>query len=161
MAEPSWLIRARAEIGQHEVAGKTSNPRIVEYLASCGLARLPDETPWCGAFVNWCVRGSSGIDGPRNAAGAWLGAWAPAWANWGERLETGIPGAVCVVQRRQAGADAATGSSSGMHVAFWLAQDQHFVQLLGGNQSDSVRISAFPLNSYDIRAIRWPKNVAR
>ena len=41
------------EFGQHEVPGNTDNPRVQQYLSTCGLATAHDEAPWCSAFVNW------------------------------------------------------------------------------------------------------------
>ena len=58
--EATWMAVARAEIGVREKPGKLrNNPRVLEYLAVCTLLsralRGFDETPWCSAFVNWCM----------------------------------------------------------------------------------------------------------
>ena len=52
------LAKARGELGVQEDTGPGSNPRVIEYLHSTTLeggAASTDETPWCSAFVNWCV----------------------------------------------------------------------------------------------------------
>jgi len=66
VAEPKWLVIARNEIGVREVPGTRDNARVLEYLATVLKTRLPrwfrDETPWCAAFVNWCLE-QGGIKG--------------------------------------------------------------------------------------------------
>lgn len=142
-----WLEIARAEIGQHEIAGARDNPRILEYFRATDYPAAHDEVPWCSAFVNWCLL-QAGVVGTRSAA-------ARSWATWGAEAAA-EPGAIIVLRHRQAGADAATGSASGYHVAFWIGQDETHVRLLGGNQSDQVKESAFPLAAYEVVACRGP-----
>ena len=142
-----WLLIARRELGQHEIAGPRDNPRILEYFTATTCPAPHDEVPWCSAFANWCMA-QAGISGTRSAA-------AKSWATWGVPAEL-EPGAVVVIQPRQAGTDAATGSSSGYHVAFFLAQDETHIHLLGGNQVDQVKESAFPLAGYEVVGCRKP-----
>src|SRR5262245_20844734 len=69
-----WMPLALQEIGVKEYTGAADNPRIVEYLTSTTLGsveRSNDETPWCSAFVNWCVA-KSGYEGTDSA-------WAKSW----------------------------------------------------------------------------------
>lgn len=146
VSEPKWLTIARAEIGQREVAGGADNQRILEYFRATTFPATHDEVPWCSAFANWCLS-QSGITGTRSAA-------AKSWTAWGA-ASVPEPGAIIVLQH-QAGPDAATGSASGYHVGFYLSQDSTHIHLLGGNQGDSVKESAFPLATYHVAACRWP-----
>jgi uncharacterized protein (TIGR02594 family) len=143
-----WLDVAKKEVGQCEVAGCIDNPRIVEYHATTTLHASHDEVPWCSAFVNWCLK-QVGIKGTNSAA-------AKSWLNWGQSLAIPEVGCICVIRQKQKGTDAATGSATGYHVAFWEGEENGKVALLGGNQSDQVKVSHFNLASYEIIGYRMP-----
>jgi hypothetical protein len=49
-----------------------------------------------------------------------------------------------------------TRSTTG-HVAFFCAWQGNRLQLLGGNQSDMVKISSFPISS--VLGFRWPTDI--
>ena len=137
-----WMAFAIQEKGQREIAGKfRNNPRILQYHATTTLAASTDETPWCSAFVNWCLL-RAGIIGTNSAA-------AKSWVNWG-KVSAAIPGAITVLQ------DNSLQRGSGYHVGF-LVQDtgSHYL-LLGGNQHDEVRTSKYPKRSWRLVAHRWP-----
>ncbi len=142
-----WLEIAEAEKGQHEVRGG-ENPRIIAYHATTKLQAKEDEVPWCSAFVNWCLK-QAGIKGTDSAA-------AKSWLSWGRPVDPPEEGCICVIRQKQQGQDKATGSASGYHVAFWLKEEAGRVFLLGGNQSDQVKISSFGLGSYEICGYRMP-----
>lgn len=131
-----WLAVATQEIGIRERPGPMPHPRIWEYLASVDnlseLDRSSDETPWCSCFMNWCVE-QCGIDGT-NAA------WAKSWHNWRKRLN-GSPrtGAIAVFER-------VTAKNHAGHVGICIAQEDDQLLLLGGNQSNAVRYSWYPVN---------------
>lgn len=124
-----WFDIAYGEIGVHEVVGAGDNPRIVEYLRSTNLdapGSAQDETPWCSAFVNWCVEraGYAGTDS----------AWARSWLSWGMPSEAPVPGCIAVLQR----------NVTAGHVGFFLRAEASQLVLLGGNQSDGVSLSSYP-----------------
>jgi uncharacterized protein (TIGR02594 family) len=135
-AEPAWLAIARREMGQHEVAGAASNPRILEYHATTTLHATSDEVPWCAAFVNWCLR-QAGINGTGSAA-------AVSYLKWGIETDR-LPGAVIVLR-----------TPAGHHVGFYAGEDPTHIRLIGGNQSDQVKLSTYPLSTYRVMACRWP-----
>lgn len=142
-----WMKVAENEIGQQEIRGG-ENKRIIEYHATTTLKAKEDEIPWCSSFVNWCLR-QVGFAGTGSAA-------AKSWLTWGDKIDTPEPGCICVIRRKQQGHDLATGSSSGYHVAFWEKEENGRVFLLGGNQSDQVKISSFSLSGYEICGYRMP-----
>lgn len=127
-----WMEIAYHELGVAEVPGPGDNPRVVEYLQSTTLGAPDnenDETPWCSAFVNWCIT-QAGLQGTDSA-------WARSWLEWGREPESPDEwkGCICVLSR---------GTNSG-HVGFLVDWDDEQVKLLGGNQSDAVSEAWFPV----------------
>ena len=84
-------------------------------------------------------------------------ALARSWLDCGVPLNPPREGAITVIKRKGATSDAATGSATGFHVAFYVSSTPTHVRLLGGNQGDQVRYSNFSLNSYEVRGYRWPQ----
>lgn len=117
---------AKGEIGQTEVPGQKHNPRVVEYHQATSLQATSDEVPWCSSFVNWCFK-TAGQKGTGSAA-------ARSWLNWGDQLKQPIEGCVVVLRR---------GAPPSGHVGFFVRQQGAVVYVLGGNQSDQVKISAY------------------
>ena len=135
---PKWLDIAYGEIGVKEIQGEEDNPRILEYHSTCLLHATSDEISWCSAFVNWCIL-KAGMEPTRSAA-------ARSWLTWGRPLAIPEPGAIAVFQR---------GSSSWQgHVGFFLAYEGRGIKILGGNQSDQVKISVYP--TAQLLGYRWP-----
>lgn len=146
-----WMDVARAEMGQSERSGgRVANPRIVTYHASTRRRASSDEVPWCSSFVNW-VFAQVGIRGTGGAA-------AQSWQEWGERCEP-CYGAVMLLYN--AGAAGSRLSATGHHVAFWVKDDAQALVLLGGNQGDQVRVSAFARSDWAVLGCRWPVGVPR
>lgn len=149
--KPQWMEIAEKEIGVCEVKGG-ENPRIIEYHKCTSLKASEDEVPWCASFINWCFNQAKII--ATNSAAA------ISFATWGIKLEEPKEGCVCVIRQKRKGKDAATGSSSGNHVALFEKIEDGRIFLLGGNQSDSVKVSSFSLASYEVVAYRWPEGVS-
>ena len=146
-----WMPIAKAEMGIHEnsAPGK-HNKRIIEYHAVTTLKATTDETPWCSSFVNWVVK-QAGYKGTDSAL-------AKSWLDWGKKINKPKEGAIVIIRRKSKRLDAATGSSTGYHVAFFVRKTTTHITLLGGNQRDSVRESNYHLRSYDIKGYRWPND---
>ncbi len=139
-----WLSIAQEELGIHEDSlPDQHNRRIIEYHHTTSLKATTDETPWCSAFVNWVVL-KAGYGGTRSAA-------AKSWLDWGHHLTEPRTGAIAVIKRISASADA------GFHVGFAVSSSTTVLRLLGGNQSDQVKYSSFPLKSYEVKGCRWPR----
>jgi len=133
-----WLEVALIEEGTTEFPGAADNPRIVEYLESTNIGapyNENDETPWCSAFVNWCME-QVGIFGTGSAA-------ASSWREWGKELEYGEEGCIVVMSR-----------PGGNHVGFYLEEVDEGVLVLGGNQGDQVSRAWFDWDR--ITNFRWP-----
>ncbi len=129
-SKPLHLLAAEKEIGVHEVKGSQHNQRIVAYHQATTLAASDDETPWCAAFVNWCLE-VTGQRGTRSAT-------ARSFLKWGDEIELtdAKPGDVAVFSR---------GNSPWQgHVAFFLQQSNGRLEVLGGNQGDAVTVATYP-----------------
>lgn len=127
-----WMLYANEEYNQAERAGVTDNLRIVQYLGTVGLGDHHDETPWCAAFVNWCLR-QAGIRGSCRAnARSFLGGWNAM------SLQQPSYGCVVVLSRPPHPAHG--------HVAFFTGRIGGKVVLLGGNQSNRVKLSDYPVS---------------
>ena len=139
--KPAWLEIAEKEIGVHEITGG-ENPRIVAYAATTTLAAKEDEVPWCSSFVNWCLSRAA-IKGTKSAA-------AKSWLSWGMGINVPSLGCVCVVR------DIRQPEGHGYHVAFWQGESEGRLILLGGNQSDSVKVSSFGMTTFQVQGYRIP-----
>jgi uncharacterized protein (TIGR02594 family) len=139
--EPPWFAVARAEIGVSEYEGPDDNPRIVEYHQSTSLRAADDEVAWCSAFMNWCMK-QAGLTGTGSAA-------ARSWLNWGRPLDAPARGCIVVFRR---GSNPVQG-----HVAIFVRQSGAFLDVLGGNQSNQVKIAPYP--AVNVLSYRWPANV--
>ncbi|AHG92120.1 hypothetical protein J421_4653 (plasmid) [Gemmatirosa kalamazoonensis] len=151
--DPAWLHIAARELGQHEIAGTgpgQDNPRILEYGKTVELTITHDEVPWCSSFVNWVMR-EAGYQRTKSAA-------AVSWLRYGRvALTEEQRGAIVVLCRKNAAPDPATGSPTGNHVAFLLKATPEYVECLGGNQSDQVKVSRFSRAAYRVRCVRMPR----
>jgi hypothetical protein len=80
-ADYPWLGVAAGEGGVGSLPGRENNLRVLEYLRSTdnlgALATSRDETSWCSAFVNWCLK-RAGHEGTGSAL-------ALSWLRWGGR----------------------------------------------------------------------------
>lgn len=139
--ERRWFALAENEEDVTEFKNG-SNPRIVEYLATCnGLSsrqKADDDTAWCSAFVNWCIT-LSGVEGTNSPA-------ARSWAKWGIQDTHPSQGSIVVWKRFQG----AQGDMQlvGGHVAFLLADEGEKLYVLGGNQSNKVCRRRYPRNGF-------------
>lgn len=141
-APPPWYEIALEELAACVAEqGSGANPRILEYLATCsdleeGEAER-DSTPWCSAFVNWCLA-QAGIKGTNSG-------WARSWREWGEPIDPPRLGAIVVWARGRTSPDAPVVTG---HVAFFVEDLGDSLLVLGGNQSDRVCIKAYPKRGY-------------
>lgn len=139
-AKPKWLQIAETFIGEREISGPKHNPKIVKLWADINMRGIKtDEVPWCAAFVGAMLE-RAGI--PSTDSGAAL-----SYAKWGQPLDRPVLGCIAVFVRKGGG-----------HVGFVVGEtaDKKSIFVLGGNQSDSVKISKFPLTN--LKGYRWPKD---
>lgn len=138
--ELPWILEARKYIGLKEIKGNQHNPTIIGWLKKLKSRWLDDETPWCGTFVSTCLQ-TCGLPVPKN------------WARALDFLSIGVP-----IARPAYGCIVVFEREGGGHVGFVVGVDkQGRLMVLGGNQGDMVRISAFELSR--VKGYRWP-NIA-
>jgi uncharacterized protein (TIGR02594 family) len=140
---PKWLLSALGELGQGEIAGTQSNPRILAYLKSVNLSPSliqTDETPWSAAFINWAFS-QAGIGTPKSAVNS-----AFLTQQWGVRLSQPIEGCLVVTKR----------TNNRYDLGFYLKDLGNSVLVISGNSYNKVRISAVPKN--DVAAFIYPPN---
>lgn len=132
---------AQRFVGVKEVDGTTSNPQILAMLRLDDAWPDDDSVPWCSAFANyiaWLLRL------PRSKS-----LRARSWLLVGEviDLNNAEPGFDVVIFKRgsgtQPGADVINAPG---HVGFYAGTEGTKILVLGGNQSNSVSISAYPKN---------------
>ncbi len=123
---------ALGEYGTLEDLSSASSPRVLEYFKKVGQGWVHDDsTAWCAAFVGFCLE-TAGIPSTKALN-------ARSYLKWGKTTTTPKMGDVVVFWR------IAPTSAYG-HVAFFIRQVGGYVWVLGGNQSDQVKIERYPIS---------------
>ena len=119
---------ALSQWGEAERIGTAFNPRIAEYLATCGLGPS-DEQPWCGAFMTF-LASRCGITPPL------LPAVARSWLTVGHPVTDPKIGDIVVLGR---------GERWEGHVGLLVRfiNERTEILILGGNQADRVGVAPF------------------
>ncbi len=139
---PLWLAEARRNIGLREIPGPRHEGRILAFFKAAMAGWFKDdETPWCGAFVAYCMVKAGLPIPPKGEA-----VRARAWARWG------------VACPPRVGAVAIFGREGGGHVGLAVGESATHLYILGGNQSNEVNI--MPIAKARLIALRWPAGVA-
>jgi uncharacterized protein (TIGR02594 family) len=123
---------ALSQYGTKGISGKTHNPEVVRYFKDSGHAWVvDDETAWCAAFLNWCLKkGEYPDNGALNAR---------SFLTYGKPTTKPEVGDIVVLWRISR--DGPYG-----HVGFFVRATKDVVYILGGNQSNEVNIKAFPID---------------
>ncbi len=128
-------------IGIKEIKGALHNSLIQKmYVAVVGKI-FRDETPWCAAFVGYCLA-SLGLDntGKLNAR---------SYLKYGYSISDvdGKPEAGDIVVLWRGDPNSWKG-----HVGFYAGSEDDYIYILGGNQNDQVSVAKYPMNRVlDIR----------
>lgn len=138
--ETSAYEIAQRFVGIREIPGSEHNPQILAMLGLHNDWPEDDETPWCSAFAAypfWLL----GLEHSKSLR-------ARSWLGHGETigLNDAEPGFDVVILSRgprpQPGPDVIEAPG---HVALYVRHDGDQVHLLGGNQADTVNISAYDI----------------
>lgn len=115
-----------------ETKGEFDNPEVLKYFNDLGFngSKLKDETAWCAAFVNYCLKraGYGYIQGKLNAR---------ALIDVGETVDKPELGDVVVLWR-------SSPDSWKGHTGFFIRETSKWIYILGGNQGNKVCIKAYP-----------------
>jgi uncharacterized protein (TIGR02594 family) len=123
--------------GTKEKKGAGSNSTIVNWATELGITNYKsDDTAWCGLFVAITTKkaGFTGVKEPLRALD---------WLNFGVAVSTPVIGDVVVSTR-----------SGGGHVGYYVGESDTHYYLLGGNQSDKVKIG--PISKKAVKGFRRP-----
>ena len=129
---------AQRFIGIKEIGGSVDNPMITAMLKLDNDWPENDEVPWCSAFVNyicWLARL------PRSKslrARSWL------TVGKGIQLDEAVPGDIIVLKRGAGNQPGPEVLKAPGHVGFYAGRFGEFIEVLGGNQSDTVKVSRYP-----------------
>lgn len=125
-------------VGIEEVPGMESNPMILAMLKLDGDWPEDDSVPWCSAFLNWvCWL----LRLPRSKSYR-----ARSWLNVGQAIDVldAEPGFDIVILKRGSGDQPGPEVIEAPgHVGFYAGHLGNKIELLGGNQGDSVKVSRY------------------
>lgn len=127
---PEYYKIALKESGVTEIVGSKHSSRVLEYHHATSLKASDDETPWCAAFVNWCLL-QAGIPGTNSAL-------ARSFQKWGIPAFNPKEGDIVVLWRDSK-------ISTKGHVGFFVKRDAKYVYIFGGNQGNKVCLSKYPI----------------
>ena len=145
--QPLWAEHAFRDLLREvkEVPGPRANARIMEYFTATSLMPSSgDETAWCAAGVNWCLR-MDGLTGTNTAN-------ARSFLRWGVTIPEPRRGAITVLWRESP-------QSWKGHVGFYTGGNSAQVYLLGGNQGNTWSIRAYDRER--VLGYRWPSSSMR
>lgn len=134
-----WVDEIRKVLGFHEVR---DNATLKKWLVSDGKTLGdPGVLPWCGDAMETAIKRSL----PTEKFTGNLASnpyWALNWAGFGVHVEPRV-GAIGVFKR-----------NGGGHVGVLISQSVNSYHVLGGNQGDSVSVTAVP--KHTLVDSRWP-----
>jgi uncharacterized protein (TIGR02594 family) len=125
--EPKHYQIAKSRIGLKEVPGEKSNPLIEEFYKKVDGSKHTDDVSWCAAFVGACLA-DAGLKNSGSLA-------ARSYQKFGDPVLKPKIGDIVVFTR---------GSSWQGHVGFYAGETKDAILVLGGNQSDQVKIASYP-----------------
>lgn len=124
------LTEAFKMYGVKEVLGEKDNPAVLALFDELGFngKDLKDETSWCAAFVNTILK-RAGMPYQRKLN-------ARSFLVLGEQVSVPKLGDIVVFWRESP-------SSWKGHVGFYISENDNYIYVLGGNQANQVKISAY------------------
>jgi uncharacterized protein (TIGR02594 family) len=135
--EPIWLREARQHVGVVERKARGQhNSQILEYFAVTGFSQIQDdETAWCAAFANYCLI-ATGFAGTQSLV-------AKSFLTWGKKVGKPRVGDLIVLHRSPRKGQPPNPSTWHGHVGFYVGETATHWKILGGNQSNGVRVSSY------------------
>jgi uncharacterized protein (TIGR02594 family) len=125
-------------VGIQEVGGSLDNPQIMAMLKLDMDWPKNDEVPWCSGFANyicWLARAPRSKD---LRARSWLE------VGRGIDLENAEHGDIVIIKRGKGSQPGPQVIDAPGHVGFYAGMSGKLIEILGGNQSDTVKISRYP-----------------
>lgn len=120
---------ALSQWGTKSITGPRHNQTIVSYFKEIKASWVKnDDTAWCAAFVNWVLMKSGYAFNSKLNARSFL--------EYGTPTKTPTTGDIVVFWR------IAPNTVYG-HVGFFIKEENDMIYCLGGNQSETVNVTAF------------------
>lgn len=123
-----------------EVGGNVDNPQIMAMLRLDMNWPSNDEVPWCSAFVNyiaWLCRHPRSKD---LRARSWLN------VGIGIKLDDVEAGDIIIIKRGKGEQPGPENTTAPGHVGFYAGRTDSLIEILGGNQSDTVKVSRYAVS---------------
>ncbi len=123
-----------------EVNGNVDNPQIMAMLKLDMKWPSHDEIPWCSAFVNyicWLLRLPRSKD---LRARSWLN------VGRGISLYQAEAGDIIIIKRGKGEQPGPEVLDAPGHVGFYAGRSGDLIEILGGNQSDTVKVSRYSVS---------------
>ena len=137
-----WITEAKTALGRNEARDRTW---LMDWLKRDGRSLGdPGKNPWCGDFVETCIRMAL-PDEPLLGALGTNPYWARNWLLFGQAVQP-TTGAVLIFER-----------GNGGHIGFAIGQDHAAFFVLGGNQCDAVTVARIAKSR--LLGARWPATV--
>lgn len=146
---PYELAKVIASIGDKNEDGhkyiqewpSRANPIIINFFAMTQTLPSGDTTPWCAAFMNFCLFAGD-VVGTSSAASA-------SFRTFGAETNVPAEGDIVVFQNKQ---NAGLG-----HVGFYVRHSGSDLVVLGGNQSDGIKESVFSTDGTRLKFLSFRK----
>jgi uncharacterized protein (TIGR02594 family) len=119
-ATASTVAAAKTYQGMHERRNTGSLSKLLKVN--------PRKTPWCAAFVNAILK-KKGKKGTGSLT-------ARSFFAWGKKVSNPQHGDIVIIKTKR-----------GYHVGFFVGRKGNKVLVIGGNQSDSVKVTAYSIKS--------------
>lgn len=141
---PKILVEAVKLLGVKEIVGTANNPIILQWAKDLNLDKIytNDAIPWCGLFIAYVVK-QAGKEVAKNPL------YALNWSSWGNAVDVPKLGDILTFKR-----------DGGGHVGIYVGEDSECYHVLGGNQSDMVKVSRIA-KSRLFKARRTPWSIAQ
>lgn len=120
-----------------EMGGNVDNPQIMAMLRLDMKWPSHDEVPWCSAFVNYICYLCRHPRSKDLRARSWLN------VGVGITLDQAEPGDVIVIKRGKGEQPGPEVLDAPGHVGFYAGRSGDLIEILGGNQSDTVKLSRY------------------
>jgi uncharacterized protein (TIGR02594 family) len=137
-ASSDAFLVAQRFVGIEELDGNLDNPQLMAMLKLDNEWPENDEVPWCSAFVNyicWLMR----LPRSKNLrARSWLN------VGVGISLADAVQGDIVVLQRGRGDQPGPDVINAPGHVGFYAGISGEWIEVLGGNQSNTVKVSRYP-----------------
>jgi len=125
------LVEVLSNYGIKEVAGKNSNPKILEFFKELGYDWVNDDstTAWCSAMLSYYAK-KCGYEYNKSLS-------ARDWLKMPIKVLKPQIGHIVIFWRESP-------QSWKGHVGIFIAQDINIIYVLGGNQGNSLSIAGYP-----------------